>query len=49
MPQLNKFFEKAFAFIKERPALHSWLTKYAEKYQDQMGHRKLGTQIPCDE
>ena len=42
MPQLNKLFEKAFAFIKERPALNSWLSKHAERYQDKMGHRKLG-------
>ena len=41
-PQLNKLFEKAFAFIKERPALNSWLSKHAERYQDKMGHRKLG-------
>ena len=43
LPSLLRLFDRAFQFIKERPAWSSWLEKVSEKYQEKMGHRKLGT------
>lgn len=45
-PQLNKVCNKLYELLQQRPSLQSWAVRLAEKYQDQMGHRRLGTSNP---
>lgn len=44
MPTLMRIFERLGQFVQERPRLLAWTRSVCERYQNSMGHRRLGMQ-----
>jgi hypothetical protein len=45
MPQLMRLFERLGEYVRARPSLLSWTRRLTERYQERMGHRRLGIHI----